>query len=220
MQSNFFKPVYVLSQPENVSRIRRAFPLSLSDKVDSILAIVPVDVPVYLFEPSPDDIGSIKINSEEVHIPYRIQWPEAEKKDFANLDSIQKLIVSCLYTRHKNGYVREKYLDFLFTSNQDWVPPFVLQLLAEYVIQIPHKIENNISYLDRNIYSRFALENPMFIRLCQEKMISYWDSYYRFYRSIPLWTFQDYPSCKVFKSLGIWTGHEGKRLLRNIPKLP
>jgi hypothetical protein len=89
-----------------------------------------------------------------------------------------------------------------FGNNVPWVS------LAEYVIEIMYKIEANISYLDKNVYTHFAIENPWFISNCQRKIISYW-SYY--YMSIH---FKNYPAYKVFQSLGLWTGRHGRRILR------
>jgi hypothetical protein len=196
--------------------------VSITDEVDSVLAIVPSDnlelhqygwkagIPGYITE---YNIGSIKINGEELHIPERIYFPDIESKYFDGLGIIQKIFISCLYTRHYDGHVREKYLNFLFKEEQEWISPFVLKLLAEYVIEIMYKIEANISYLDKNVYTHFALENPWFVSNCRRKIISYWHYYYT---PIP---FNSYPSYKVFQSLGLWTGHQGRRLLRSSNKM-
>jgi len=59
------------------------------------------------------------------------------------------------------------------------VPPFVLKLLGEYVVEILFAIQSNVSALDASIYRRFVKENPEFMEKTRQRMISYWDCYYR-----------------------------------------
>jgi hypothetical protein len=201
---------YISQQPEVASRLRGAFPASLSTEVDSILTLVPVS----RLPPTQDDIGPVTIKGEELHIPGRIYFPEAKTTNNGDLDDIQKIILACLYTRHHNGHIRQKYLESLCHSRQEWVPPFLLKLLAEYVIEIGSQIETNLASLDREVYSGFALENPQFIYLCQHEIVSYWNW---LYRDIP---FEEYPSYKIFQSLALWKGGDARRLLRRSGKLP
>lgn len=47
-----------------------------------------------------------------------------------------RTVLDCLFTKHHDGYVREKYLRAVINAQFAWVPPFVIQLLGEYVVQI------------------------------------------------------------------------------------
>lgn len=52
-------------------------------------------------------------------------------------------------------------------------------LLGEYVIEIIRIIEKNLKNLDVSLYSQFLLSNPSFLALTRQRVISYWDCYYR-----------------------------------------
>jgi hypothetical protein len=118
------------------------------------------------------------VDDELMSIPYRIYHdPTKTSKDLLN--SRQKQLVDCLFTRHSDGFVRQKYLAKIIGLNKTWVAPFVIQLLGEYVIEIIRVIEENLGKLDISVYKSFLDANPEFLILTEQRVASYWDCYYR-----------------------------------------
>jgi hypothetical protein len=82
------------------------------------------------------------------------------------------------------------------------VIPYVIQLAAEYVIEITAAIRAAFTRLaagspHRTAYARFAAENPAFIARASARAISYWNEYYR--RQYP--SVASYPGHAFFTEL-------------------
>ena len=114
-------------------------------------------------------------------IPYRF-YHDATLIHTYKLSSLQKHLVDCILTRHRDGFVREKHLALVVNSRNTWVPPFVIQLLGEYVIEIIRVIHDNLEQLDTSPYIQFLQSNPDFLALTEKRVYSYWDCYYRSHR--------------------------------------
>jgi hypothetical protein len=96
-----------------------------------------------------------------------------------------------------------EYTEALLDRRELWVSPFVLQLLADYVIEIAQLIYRGRSRLPRDIYQRFAADNPAFIRRTRQRIVSYNAGFLAVA-----------PSYLVLSELGLWDGAEGRQLLR------
>ena len=94
-------------------------------------------------------------------------------------------------TRHHSGFVREEHLARIVCRNHDWIPPFVIQLVGEYVIEIIHVIWKNSSNLDAQLYGKFLKDNPALLAITKQRVISYWDCYHRRQRR------EDYPGFQM-----------------------
>jgi len=130
-------------------------------------------------EPSAHDIGPVVIDGEVLHIPARIYSPEVGAEGLVGLTAPARTALECLFTRHHDGHVREKYLRAVISSRLSWVPPFVIQLLGEYVAEIHLTIREHVDELDGEAYRQFVAENPAFIELTRQRVASYWNCYYR-----------------------------------------
>ena len=161
-------------QRDFAARLHCAFPHALATQLDDAIAIIPTADRSL----SPDCIGPVSIEGERLDIPFRIYSPDPGADSVGALVDTPRLILSSLYTRHHDGFVREKYLSALLSSTSVWVPPFVLQLVAEYVIEISERIVSQLDSLDRDLYSQFACENPEFLDLARQRIVSYWQCYY------------------------------------------
>jgi hypothetical protein len=157
------------------TRVRSAFPSSARADVEAVLSLVDLGQ----HEPTDHDIGPVLVRGEVLHIPMRIYFPEPRAEANVDLTSRARTILECLYTRHHDGHVREKYLRAVISSPLEWVPPFVVQLLGEYVMAIHLLIRQNIGCLSQESYSRFVAENAAFIELTKQRVVSYWDCYFR-----------------------------------------
>ena len=195
----------MINQRDVVIRLRCAFPHALATQVDRAIAIIPTADQSL----SPDCIGPVSMEGERLNIPYRIYSPEPGAESIGALGDTPRLILSCLYTRHDDGVVREKYLSPLLASTSVWVPPFVIQLVAEYVVEIIELIVSQLNSVDSDLYSQFAGQNPEFLNLARQRIVSYWQCYYR--DRFP--QFRDYPGFQLMDSLGLWRSRAAARLL-------
>ena len=122
--------------------------------------------------------ASVRVGEELVNIPYRLHLdPSFIHVD--HLTSLQQDIVNCLLTRHSDGFVRQNHLTRIVRLNHVWVPPFVVQLAGEYVIEILNVICQNLEALDPSTYGDFLRNNPAFLTLTEQRIKSYRDCYYR-----------------------------------------
>ncbi len=186
-----------------------AFPSSTAKDVQIVLGIF-YD---YKIEASTSTIGKIHLAGEEIYIPARIYSEEAKPETLTFLTETQALILACLFSRHHNGYIRQKQIPTMLTSRELWVIPFIIQLLGEYVIEIIKDIQANISALNGDYVRVFAGENLEFITLTRQRIISYWDVYHRSsYVSL-----RDYPALQAMITLGLWDNVTAKRLLISKP---
>ncbi|MFZ0677884.1 hypothetical protein [Candidatus Binatus sp.] len=120
----------------------------------------------------------LNVAAEVVSIPDRIYYGSSLIHTL-RLSGLQRELIDCLLTRHHNGYVRQSHLERIIRSPNIWIPPFVVQLVGEYVIEILQVIDNNLSTLKTPVYEQFARSNPEFIALTERRVMSYWNEYYR-----------------------------------------
>ncbi len=154
--------------------LKRAFPSSIENEVTSALAVMN-------FESRLKPAGSfqVNVNGETLKIPYRIYY-EVPNPDTLNiLPAVQSEILTCLYTRHHNGFVREKCAAQMIASERSWIPPYTVRLLGEYVIEILRVIESNLDKLNTDVYRQFLASNREFYETTKRRVMSYWDCYYR-----------------------------------------
>ena len=97
---------------------------------------------------------SVKVAAEVVKLPTRIHNDPA-LISLEYLTDPQKEFGDCLLTRHTDGFVRERHLARILNSKNVWVPPFVVQLVGEYVIEILRLIQQNVKNLDSALYAGY-----------------------------------------------------------------
>lgn len=151
--------------------ITQAFPKHLQHKVKQLL---------FTFSTS-EKTFTVMYNGEMLQIPERIYNEELAEIVFEALDFEKRLIVSCLYTRHHNGFVRQKYTEFLLAHvfDEAWMLPYIVKLAGEYVIEIVLLIDSHKLRIPTLALRKFYIENEAFMELTRQRMISYWDVYYR-----------------------------------------
>jgi hypothetical protein len=161
------------------STIIAAFPAELADDVRSVSAVLPVA------GLAPVDPFTVDVRGETLTIPARIYHPEPDPAAEHALTPAQRLILHCLYTRHHDGWVRQRRLEQVVASDAAWVVPFVVQLAGEYVLEIVRAITLGLPGLDvphsatRRLYGEFVVRNPAFFARTEQRVVSYWDCYYR-----------------------------------------
>lgn len=118
------------------------------------------------------------VSGETLSIPYRV-YHDPALINRTDLTARQGELLDCLLTRHHDGFIREKYLAGIIRASNEWIPPFVVQLVGEYVLEILQVISRNLDYLDPSLYRTFLRANPQFFNLTKQRVNSYWDCYYR-----------------------------------------
>lgn len=122
---------------------------------------------------------SVSLNSETIRLPTRLYFDELDSGVYGTLNEVQQTIVDCIYTRHHNGFVRQNHLKRLSGTSFDFVRPFVIQLLGEYVIEILYVVDKVIYSKTIDSYASFLRENPVYWKQTQSRVVSYWNEYYR-----------------------------------------
>jgi hypothetical protein len=116
---------------------------------------------------------SVGVGTEHVTIPNRLHLDPT----FIHVDSLtllQKEMVDCLLTRHTDGFVRQRHLARIVGLSHTWIPPFVVQLAGEYVVEILNVIYQSLPALDTVVYREFLCHNPAFLALTGQRIASYW----------------------------------------------
>ena len=123
-----------------------------------------------------------KVGNGYVKVPYRVYNNEVSLISLYFLNERQKKILYCIYTRHNDGYIREKYLCKLLDMNlEEWVIPFIIMLSSEYVVEILDLIYEKLCNRNNTDIKDFCLQNKDIICKDYARMISYWNEYYRIY---------------------------------------
>ncbi|MFK0379180.1 hypothetical protein [Pandoraea sp. NPDC090278] len=145
----------------------------------------------------------VVVRGESLNIPYRI-YENPDETLFARLNEVQAIVYACLLSRHHDGHVRQRQIERLAASSEPWVAPFVMQLCGEYVVEILDAVEAHLSSMDQHTYGAFFRENSLFFQKTHDRMISYWDCYYR-------WLYKrerDYVGFRLFDRFRKWSAAE------------
>lgn len=167
--------------------LTNAFPSSMRQNVEEVIKILPFSRNVLLADGKIHQVDSlihsleqtVHLNSELLKIPYRLYFDEPQNEKKEQLTVLQMTILHCIYSRHHNGFVRQRHLEQLLDSNDYFVIPYTFQLLGEYVIEILEVLDKHINDKTISNYVRFINENPKYWQQTESRMISYWNEYYR-----------------------------------------
>lgn len=121
----------------------------------------------------------VSLGMETIKIPSRIYWKPPYSLNNAKLTIAEKEIINCIFSRHDNGFVRQKAIRNIIDSDKIWVIPYILRITGEYVIEILIDIDTRFEMINaRNLVS-FIKENPAFYNRTRARVQSYWNCYYR-----------------------------------------
>lgn len=143
----------------------------------------------------------VKVEQEQIQIPMRVYVSEIDSERIKKLTPTQQTMLYCLYTRHHDGHVRERYLQQLLKnhSHDGWVLAYIIELASEYVREIVDIIVPAIEQWDPEVKRRFVEDDPAYMKRIEDRMISYWNAYYR--SSGERRSEADYPGFRIIKSL-------------------
>ena len=166
-----------------------AFPKSLTQDVYSLLDKLRLTAKYKSTE-----CFQINYDRDILNIPYRIYYDEPLP---LQLTDKEQLLLSCIFTRHHNGYIREKHLKNIITTDTYLTTPFIAQLLGEYVIEILNIIKDNLSATLLDNLIRLKTDNKEFFYKTEQRIQSYWDCYYR----RKFWKKTEYVGFEILKAI-------------------
>jgi hypothetical protein len=166
----------------------------------------------------------VDVRGETVAIPSRIYHDEPKADAEPSLTATQQVILHCLYSRHRDGRVRQRHCEHVVGSSEPWVVPFVVQLVGEYVLEVLEAIGRGLPGLvipgsaQRRLYGEFIARNPAFFARTERRVVSYWSCYYRWSNYPKYGTFGTYPGCALLEALRAAAAEEvGVPLPRHTP---
>ena len=178
--------------------IINGFPKNIKSDVETILKIIPKETYNNVNIRTYDDNICYNLNGENIVFPYRLYLIDISDDILNNLSEQEKNIVHCLYTRSCDGYVREKHLKSLLNSNYDeWVIPYIVKICDEYVIELLELTYLILKDRDNQKIKQFCIENVEIFCKNYNRMISYWNEFYR----VDCYKFKDYIGRKLFRDI-------------------
>ncbi|MDO6713447.1 hypothetical protein Q4567_22185 [Aliiglaciecola sp. 2_MG-2023] len=185
----------------NIDVIKNCFPSYLEEDVKVVfrtLNLKSKHEPYMPFE--------VQIDNEKLVIPQRIYCEKSQIEKLIKLTPRQQAIGFCFFSRHCDGYVRERCIRQVLKVNEKFVIPFILQLLGEYVIEIIVCIYDERESVNKLHLNSFIKDNMEHYQRIHQRVYSYWDCFYRIaypkYRKNikPIGnTVFDYPGIKLLK---------------------
>lgn len=143
-------------------------------------------------EPSMSSLFQVKACGRTLAIPYRI-YVDGEALESAGCDPT---FVDAVLTRRHNGFVRAEALARLMTAAPAWAPAYIVPLVGEYVVEIIEQIEAALTEREASTYGAFVEANPAFMTLTRQRVVSYWNCYWR-----GRWRQEGYPGARVLARL-------------------
>jgi len=160
---------------DEFERLKSSFPKTLEFEVESLFSVITVH-----YKCSAYWGYEIILKENNLEIPSRIYWEEHRLREPRDLSPISRTILACILTRHHNGYIREKYLLYIISSNEYWITPYLIQILGEYVIELLHFVWNNFDLINQNNLVEFVKTNDQFWYKTKQRIESYWDCYHSY----------------------------------------
>jgi hypothetical protein len=157
-------------------RLINSFPKALKKDVEKVVDILLFDKKISLS----DNSIYVILNGEPIQFPYRIYLDEPIIEKENSLTVNQKIILNCIFSRHYNGFIRQRRLELQINKDAYFITPFSIQLLGEYVKEILFILDIQITNNNLPHYQKFIAENKKYWKQTESRMISYWNAYYRY----------------------------------------
>jgi hypothetical protein len=148
-----------------------AFPTSMTSEVNSFLSKLN-----WTTAHKSTECFQINFEGQILNIPYRIYYDEPIQP---SLTDNETFFLDCIFTRHHNGYIREKKLREILKSKNYLATPFIAQLLGEYVLEVLTVIKDNLSPTLLDNLIKLTVDNPTFFDRTEQRVQSYWNCYYK-----------------------------------------
>ncbi|QMV41314.1 hypothetical protein [Cohnella cholangitidis] len=172
------------------------FPNFLSDDVKQAMGLIPHKTFNNINIGMSQDIIQYSKDNNVIRFPYRIYYIDIPNEVIQNLSARQQMILHCIYSRSCDGFVRQKHMYSLLQMDyEDWAIPYIVKICDEYVVEILEMNYDVLKGQDTERFKKFCLENVESFCKSYNRMISYWNEYYRFKHK----KFQQYIGRKLFR---------------------
>jgi len=172
------------------------FPNYLKDDVSKVDGLMPYKTYNNITIGVSEDTIQYIQDSTVISFPYRIYYTNISDEVIDNLSLRQKMILHCIFSRSCDGFVRQKHIYSLLQMDyEDWAIPYIVKICDEYVVEILEMTYDILKEQDTERIKRFCHENIVPFCKSYNRMISYWNEYYR-YRN---YNFQKYIGRKLFR---------------------
>jgi hypothetical protein len=116
----------------------------------------------------------------QIVFPYRLYTVDIGDSILEKLDITEKTILHCIYSRSCNGHVREKHIRALLSMDfPDWVIPYIVKVCDEYIVEIVQMVYDNLKDKNTGRFKAFCADNHDTFCRSYNRMISYWNVFYR-----------------------------------------
>ena len=174
---------------------RDGFPFLDDDIVGSVIDVIPSETYRNVSLHTSSDEISYFLKQIKISFPYRLYSLEVDDAIFSKMDTTEKIILHCIYTRSCDGYVREKHVKALLTYDPpDWAIPYIVKVCDEYVVEILQVVYDSLKDKQTDKYKNFCAENRETFCKSYNRMISYWNEYYK----DMFFNYKDYIGRKLF----------------------
>ena len=175
------------------------FPVSLSIALHNVLENISKatynNISIgYTDEPNNEQLELL--DGSMIQFPYRVYYVDDDELYHRFSSQEERLIYHCIFTRSCDGHIREKHLRAILEADYpEWCMPYILKLSAEYVVEILEIIYASMKSKDNSLFQAFCQNNPYMFRYYHNRMISYWNEFYRG----QCYRYHDYVGYKLYK---------------------
>ncbi len=155
----------------------QAFPKACTKDVEAVIRLLPRRY----FKPVTWGEIDVTFFGEQLILPSRLYLDEVTEAKIQTLSETQRWLLYCMYTRHHDGFIREKYVQRLKQeqANPGWVLLYLIELTGEYVREILERIEPMLHMWSEEQLRTFAEANDRYLQRVERRIISYWDLHQR-----------------------------------------
>ena len=156
------------------------FPINLRDDVTKIMNLISQNTYNNIAIGESQDLVEYFQDDHVIKFPYRIYYIDNSDTFINDLSVRQKMILHCVYTRSCDGFVRQKHLNLLLLMDyEDWAIPYIVKICDEYVVEILKMTYDILKEQDTERIKKFCLQNIVSFCKSYNRMISYWNEFYR-----------------------------------------
>ncbi|NDV58229.1 hypothetical protein [Bacteroides sp. 519] len=158
-----------------IAVIQEAFPLEIREEIKSLLTKFDIET-----MHSTKGFEKAVVGEGIIDIPSRIYYRPPYSLNDSKFTQTEKEILNCIFSRHSDGYIRQKAILNIISSDKEWTIPYVMRIIGEYVIEILIDINKHFERINKSNLVLFIQQNPAFYNRIHSRVGSYWDCYYRY----------------------------------------
>lgn len=156
------------------------FPADLKNDVTKIVGLITKKTYNNVTIDVSEDFVQYCQDNEVIRFPYRIYFIDNSDEVLDSLNEQQKMILHCIYSRSCEGFVRQRHIHSLLQMDyEDWTIPYIVKICDEYVVEIIEMTYEVLKDQDTERIQNFCSENREAFCKSYNRMISYWNEFYR-----------------------------------------